>query len=86
MMLTSSDSSCGDLHANKQEREHFEYIIGEGTLVHRRTGYLLDTNQGMQDSKWIFVMSTSKKLYAGDLIWTSTITLCNALLFLFAND
>ncbi|XP_021823742.1 IQ domain-containing protein IQM3-like [Prunus avium] len=49
-----------------QEREHFEYIICEGTLVHRGTGSLLDTNQGMEDSKWIFVMSTSKKLYAGE--------------------
>ncbi|CAB4299289.1 unnamed protein product [Prunus armeniaca] len=49
-----------------QEREHFEYIICEGTLVHKGTGHLLDTNQGMEDSKWIFVMSTSKKLYAGE--------------------
>ncbi|KAM2028738.1 hypothetical protein ACFX1R_042009 [Malus domestica] len=48
-----------------QEREQFEYIIHEGTLVHGGTGHLLDTNLGMQDSKWIFVMSTSRKLYAG---------------------
>lgn len=52
-------------YANKQEREQFEYIIHEGKLVHGGTGHLLDTNLGMQNSKWIFVMSTSRKLYAG---------------------
>ncbi|KAF8396438.1 hypothetical protein HHK36_018057 [Tetracentron sinense] len=49
-----------------KEREHYEYIIVEGKFVHRQTGELLDTNKGLNGTKWIFVMSTSKKLYAGE--------------------
>ena len=52
---------------NKQEREYYEYIIAEGMMVHKQTGNLLDTNQELHGSKWIFVMSTSKKLYAGEV-------------------
>lgn len=52
---------------NKQEREYYEYIIAEGMIVHKQTGSLLDTSQKLQGSKWIFVMSTSKKLYAGEV-------------------
>lgn len=36
-------------------------------MVHKQTGDLLDTNLGLQGSKWIFVMSTSKKLYASEV-------------------
>ncbi|XP_077241241.1 IQ domain-containing protein IQM3-like [Tasmannia lanceolata] len=48
-----------------QEREYFEYIFIEGKIVHKQTGDLLHTNKGSEKGKWIFVMSTSKKLYAG---------------------
>lgn len=34
-------------------------------MIHKLTGELLDTNQGLEAAKWIFVMSPSKKLYAG---------------------
>ena len=36
--------------------------------MHKQTGELLDTTDGSEGdngAKWIFVMSTSKKLYAG---------------------
>ncbi|KAI3707576.1 hypothetical protein L6452_26202 [Arctium lappa] len=46
-----------------QEREHYEYIIVEGKIVHSQTNFLLDTTN---EAKWIFVMSTSKRLYAGE--------------------
>nr|DAD48612.1 TPA_asm: hypothetical protein HUJ06_018549 [Nelumbo nucifera] len=49
-----------------QEREHYEYIIIDGKIVHKQTGTFLDTNSGSQNVKWIFVMSTSKKLYCGE--------------------
>ncbi|XP_059443525.1 IQ domain-containing protein IQM3-like [Corylus avellana] len=49
-----------------QEREYYEYIIAEGMMVHKQSGNPLDTNQGLQGSKWIFVMSTSKNFYAGE--------------------
>ncbi|EAY79965.1 hypothetical protein OsI_35129 [Oryza sativa Indica Group] len=45
-----------------QEREQYEYIITEGKIIHKYSEEPLDTSQG---SKWIFVMSTTKRLYAG---------------------
>ncbi|KAK3119753.1 hypothetical protein QOZ80_9AG0674710 [Eleusine coracana subsp. coracana] len=47
-----------------QERENYEYIINEGKIVHKLTAELLDTSQD-KGTKWIFVMSTAKRLYAG---------------------
>lgn len=35
--------------------------------MHKITGDLLDTNMNKRDSKWIFVMSTSKKHYIGEV-------------------
>ncbi|KAF3441694.1 hypothetical protein FNV43_RR15609 [Rhamnella rubrinervis] len=49
-----------------QEREYYEFMVEEGKIMHKLNGYLLDTKKGLQGSKWIFVMSTSKKLYAGE--------------------
>ncbi|KAJ6790526.1 IQ domain-containing protein IQM3-like [Iris pallida] len=48
-----------------QERQHYEYVPVEGKIVHKQTGELLDTTNGNKGAKWIFVMSTSKNLYAG---------------------
>ncbi|XP_068341354.1 IQ domain-containing protein IQM3-like [Pyrus communis] len=48
-----------------QERMQYEYIVEEGKLIHSQTEELLDTKDGSPGAKWIFVMSTSKKLYAG---------------------
>ncbi|KAE9590053.1 hypothetical protein Lal_00037749 [Lupinus albus] len=48
-----------------QEREHYEYIVCEGKITHKHSGDVLHTKEGSEDAKWIFVMSTSKKLYAG---------------------
>ncbi|RZC93112.1 hypothetical protein C5167_041894 [Papaver somniferum] len=49
-----------------QEREHYEYIINEGTIHHKLSGEPMDTSIGSDGAKWIFVMSTSKKIYAGE--------------------
>ncbi|CAN4117290.1 unnamed protein product [Withania somnifera] len=49
-----------------QERQYYEYIIAEGQILHKLTGNLLDTTKGPPGTKWIFVMSTSKRLYAGE--------------------
>ncbi|GMJ12054.1 hypothetical protein like AT3G52870 [Hibiscus trionum] len=49
-----------------QEREHYEYIVVEGKIMHKQTRNVLDTFKGLKEAKWIFVMSTSKKLYAGE--------------------
>jgi len=49
----------------QQEREEYEYVIIEGKIVHKLTGKFLHTMHGSEGTKWIFVMSTFKKLYAG---------------------
>ncbi|KAK7355420.1 hypothetical protein VNO80_14675 [Phaseolus coccineus] len=48
-----------------QEREHYEYIVCEGKIIHSQSGDFLHTKEDSKDAKWIFIMSTSKKLYAG---------------------
>ncbi|KAF8706560.1 hypothetical protein HU200_030842 [Digitaria exilis] len=48
-----------------QERELYEYIINEGKVIHKQSGEPLDTGLGPEGAKWIFVMSTSRRLYAG---------------------
>ncbi|KAL0410076.1 UNVERIFIED_CONTAM: IQ domain-containing protein IQM3 [Sesamum latifolium] len=49
-----------------KEREQYEYVLVDGRILHKVTGYPLDTNKGSPGSKWIFVMSTSKRLYIGE--------------------
>ncbi|GLJ25984.1 hypothetical protein SUGI_0498390 [Cryptomeria japonica] len=48
-----------------KEREQYEFIPQDGKLVYKQNGQLLDTRSGSERLKWIFVMSTSKKLYVG---------------------
>ncbi|KAK7392582.1 hypothetical protein VNO78_21025 [Psophocarpus tetragonolobus] len=48
-----------------QEREHYEYTVWEGKIIHKQSGDFLHTKEDTKDAKFIFVMSTSKKLYAG---------------------
>lgn len=49
-----------------QERKHYEYTVEEGKIVHKQSGDLLHTKKDSESAKWIFVMSTAKKLYAGE--------------------
>ena len=58
---------CDRLSWNKKEREFYEYIITEGTIVQKLTGNFLDTKRGLRSEKWIFVLSTCKKLYIGEV-------------------
>lgn len=37
-------------------------VVESGKLVYRQTGMFVNTNE---DSKWIFVLSTSRALYVG---------------------
>ncbi|GAU42319.1 hypothetical protein TSUD_25450 [Trifolium subterraneum] len=48
-----------------QEREYYEYIVSEGKLINNKSGDFLHTKNDSENAKWIFVMSTSNKLYAG---------------------
>ncbi|KAI6697876.1 hypothetical protein NL676_017995 [Syzygium grande] len=49
-----------------QERESYEYVVIKGKIIHKQSGEFLHTKKGSEGAKWIFVMSTSKKLYAGE--------------------
>ncbi|KAE9465563.1 hypothetical protein C3L33_02536, partial [Rhododendron williamsianum] len=53
------------IYLGPQERENYQYIVVGGKIVHKQSGNFLDTTKGKPGEKWIFVMSTSKKLYAG---------------------
>ncbi|GMI94986.1 IQ-motif protein 1, embryo sac development arrest 39 [Hibiscus trionum] len=45
-----------------KEREAFEVIVDSGKLVYKQSGILVNTSD---ESKWIFVLSTSRSLYVG---------------------
>lgn len=51
----------------QQERDYYEYIFSEGKIIHKLYGDLLDTRKASEVTKWIFVMSTCKKLYVGEV-------------------
>ena len=44
------------------ERKAYEVIVEDGKFLYKQTGELLHTTKG---AKWIFVLSTSMTLYAG---------------------
>jgi hypothetical protein len=44
------------------ERAAYEVVVEEGRLVYKQTGVSVHTNE---ESKWIFVLSTSRSLYIG---------------------
>ncbi|CAL4911599.1 unnamed protein product [Urochloa decumbens] len=48
-----------------KERELYEYIVNEGKVIHKQSREPLDTSHGPEGAKWIFVMSTARRLYAG---------------------
>ena len=50
----------------QKEREDYEIGIEDGKLMYKKSGTLLDTT-GESSEKWIFVLSTSKSLYVGQV-------------------
>ncbi|CAN4118632.1 unnamed protein product [Withania somnifera] len=47
------------------EREAYEVVIVGGKFIYKQRGRLLDTREGPEEAKWIFVLSASKDLYVG---------------------
>lgn len=47
------------------EREDFEIAVENGKFLYKQSGEVLHTAEGLNDAKWIFVLSTSKTLYVG---------------------
>jgi len=45
-----------------KERQEYEVVVESGKLVYKKNG---DFVQTLDDSKWIFVLSTTKSLYVG---------------------
>ncbi|KAL6864913.1 hypothetical protein ACP4OV_016064 [Aristida adscensionis] len=45
-----------------KERQEYEVVVQSGKLVYKKNGHLVNTQD---DSKWIFVLSTTKALYVG---------------------
>ncbi|XP_051224639.1 IQ domain-containing protein IQM1 [Lolium perenne] len=50
------------MYLGPNERADYEVIVDKGKLMYRRSGFLVETTE---DSKWIFVLSTTRSLYIG---------------------
>jgi len=48
----------------QKERQEYEVVVERGKLVYKKNGALVHT---LDDSKWIFVLSTTKALYVGQV-------------------
>ncbi|AQK53077.1 IQ domain-containing protein IQM1 [Zea mays] len=48
------------MYLGPNERAAYEVVVEEGRLLYKQSGDLVNTNE---ESKWIFVLSTSKSLY-----------------------
>lgn len=48
----------------QKERQAYEVILEDGKLVYKQSGAFVDTTEG---SKWIFVLSTMRALYVGEV-------------------
>ncbi|KAF5197259.1 Iq domain-containing protein iqm2 [Thalictrum thalictroides] len=47
------------------ERKDYEVTVENGKFMYKYSRQILDTSEGSEDAKWIFVLSTSKTLYVG---------------------
>ena len=47
------------------ERLAYEVIMEDGKLVYKQSGKLVHTTDEAKNTKWIFVLSTSKTMYVG---------------------
>jgi hypothetical protein len=54
----------------QKEREEYEVVIEDGKFMFKKSRQILDTSGGARDAKWIFVLSTSKNLYVGQVIFS----------------
>ena len=52
----------------QKEREEYEVVIEDGKFMFKNSRQILNTSGGSRDAKWIFVLSTSKNLYVGQVI------------------
>ncbi|KAL6648743.1 hypothetical protein ACP70R_012967 [Stipagrostis hirtigluma subsp. patula] len=48
-----------------KEREFFEVTVEDGKMMYKLSRKIVDSSEGPRDSKWIFVLSTTRVLYVG---------------------
>jgi hypothetical protein len=48
-----------------KEREFYEVVIENKKLLYKMSRKIVDTSEGPKNSKWIFVLSTTRVLYIG---------------------
>lgn len=64
-MLIESDFNQTLILVLQKEREAYEVKVENGKLVYKQSGLLVDTDAAA-GKKWIFVLSTSRTMYAGE--------------------
>jgi 5-deoxy-D-glucuronate isomerase len=55
---------CVSCYELQKERHEYEVVVESGKLVYKKNGAFVQT---LGDSKWIFVLSTTKALYVGQV-------------------
>jgi hypothetical protein len=53
----------------QKEREDYEVVIEDGEFMYKNSRQILDTSGGPREAKWIFVLSTSRNLYVGQVMF-----------------
>ena len=53
----------------QKKREDYEVVIEEAEFMYKNSRQILDTSGGPRDAKWIFVLSTSRNLYVGQVMF-----------------
>ena len=66
----------------QKERRVFEVIFEDGRLLYKMSKRLVDTKMSLEDTKWIFVLSTTGTLYVGQVSY-SPLTHCVILHFYY---
>ena len=51
----------------QKEREDYEVVIEDSKFLYKKSRQIIDTSFGPRDAKWIFVLSTAKTLYVGQV-------------------
>ena len=51
----------------QKEREDYEVVIEDNKFLYKKNRQIIDTSFGPRDAKWIFVLSTTKTLYVGQV-------------------
>lgn len=64
--MLNSPKSLGIYSILQKEREGYEVIVEDGKFLYKQNRELLDTSEGPEE-KYIFVLSTSKHLYVGQV-------------------